>query len=58
VYATSALSARSRLVGTDMGVLDIDPPSSRASAWDGNNDTSTVEKDIITVVHATFELED
>lgn len=46
------------LVGADMGVININPPNSRASAWDGNNDTSTVEKDIITVVHATFELED
>jgi hypothetical protein len=46
------------LVGADMGVIVINPPSSRASAWDGNNDTSTVEKDIITVAHATFELED
>lgn len=46
------------LVGADMGVININPPNSRASAWDGNNDTSTVEKDIITVVHANFELED
>jgi len=46
------------LVGADMGVININPPNSRASSWDGNNDTSTVEKDIITVVHATFELED
>jgi uncharacterized protein len=46
------------LMGADMGVININPPNSRASSWDGNNDTSTVEKDIITVVHATFELED
>lgn len=46
------------LVGADMGVININPPNSRASSWDGNNDISTVEKDIITVVHATFELED
>jgi uncharacterized protein len=46
------------LVGADMGVININPPNSRSSSWDGNNDTSTVEKDIITVVHATFELED
>lgn len=46
------------LVGADMGVININPPNSRSSSWDGNNDTSTVEKDIITVVHANFELED
>jgi hypothetical protein len=46
------------LVGADMGVININPPNSRSSSWDGNNDTSTVEKDIITVVHATFELND
>jgi hypothetical protein len=46
------------LVGADMGVININPPNSRSSSWDGNNDTSTVQKDIITVVHATFELED
>lgn len=46
------------LVGADMGVININPPNSRSSSWDGNNDTSTVEKDIITVVHATFELGD
>jgi hypothetical protein len=46
------------LTGADMGVININPPNSRSSSWDGNNDTSTVEKDIITVVHATFELED
>ena len=47
-----------RLLGADMGVININPPNSRASSWDGNNDTSSVEKDIITIVHATFELED
>jgi len=46
------------LMGADMGVININPPNSRQSSWDGNNDTSTVDKDIITVVHATFELED
>jgi hypothetical protein len=46
------------LVGADMGVINVNPPNSRSSSWDGNNDVSTVEKDIITVVHANFELED
>ncbi|MCX4246774.1 SIMPL domain-containing protein [Paraliomyxa miuraensis] len=46
------------LLDADMGVININPPNSRSSSWDGNNDTSTVDKDIITVVHATFELDD
>lgn len=46
------------LVGADMGVININPPNSRTSSWDGNNDTSSLEKDIITIVHASFELED
>jgi uncharacterized protein len=45
------------LIGADMGVININPPNSRSSSWDGNNDTSTVDKDIITIVHATFELQ-
>ncbi len=45
------------LLGADMGVININPPNSRSSSWDGNNDTSTLDKDIITIVHATFELE-
>lgn len=48
----------SRLLTADMGVININPPNSRRSSWDGNNDTSSVEKDIITIVHATFELAD
>jgi hypothetical protein len=45
------------LIGADMGVININPPNSRSSSWDGNNDTTTIDKDIITIVHATFELE-
>jgi hypothetical protein len=48
----------SRLLGADMGIININRPNSRESSWDGNNDTSSVEKDIITIVHATFELDD
>ncbi len=48
----------SRLVAADMGIININPPNSRSSSWDGNNDTSSLEKDIITIVHATFELDD
>jgi hypothetical protein len=46
-----------RLRGANMGVININPANSQSMAWDGNNDTSSLEKDIFTVVHATFELE-
>jgi hypothetical protein len=41
-----------------MGVININPPNSRETSWQGNNDTSSLQKDIITIVHATFELEE
>ncbi|PCC69098.1 hypothetical protein SAMN02745121_05569 [Nannocystis exedens] len=40
----------------DMGVINVNPANSTQGSWDGNNDTSSLEKDIITIVHATFEL--
>jgi hypothetical protein len=40
-----------------MGVIQINPPDSTETSNEGNNDTSSLEKDIITVVGATFALE-
>lgn len=40
----------------DMGVININPANSTATSWQGNNDKSSFEKDIITIVHLTFEL--
>jgi hypothetical protein len=45
-----------RLVTADMGVINVNPANSTASAWDGNNDTSALDKDIMTIVHSKFEL--
>lgn len=47
-----------RLLSADMGVININPPNSRETSWQGNNDTTSLQKDIITIVHATFELEE
>ncbi|WAS95885.1 SIMPL domain-containing protein [Nannocystis punicea] len=44
------------LRNADMGVINVNPANSTEGSWDGNNDTSSLEKDIITIVHATFEL--
>ena len=47
-----------RLRSADMGVINVNPPNSTSTSWDGNNDTTSYEKDIITIVHASFELAD
>lgn len=39
-----------------MGVMQINPLYSSATSWEGNNDTSTLEKTITATVSATFAL--
>ena len=45
-----------RLEDADMGVINVNPANSTDTSWQGNNDTTSLEKDILTIVHATFEL--
>lgn len=45
-----------RLVDADMGIININPANSTETSEEGNNDRSSLEKDIITIVHAEFEL--
>jgi len=45
-----------KLWTADMGVINVNPANSTATSWEGNNDKSTLEKDIITIVHLTYEL--
>jgi hypothetical protein len=40
-----------------MGVVQINPRYSTATSWEGNNDTSSLEKTITTTVTAVFSLE-
>ncbi|MCA9515484.1 MAG: SIMPL domain-containing protein [Myxococcales bacterium] len=40
----------------NMGVINVNPANSTATSWDGNNDTTSLEKDIITIIHCTFDL--
>jgi len=47
----------SELRTADMGVINVNPANATSTSWEGNNDTSSVDKDILTIVHATFELE-
>ena len=39
-----------------MGVVQINPVYSKATSWEGNNDTTSVEKTITATVTATFSL--
>ncbi|KAB2887629.1 MAG: SIMPL domain-containing protein [Kofleriaceae bacterium] len=49
-------AALSRLKDADMGVINVNPANSTATSWEGNNDTSALEKDIIAIVHVTYAL--
>ena len=40
-----------------MGVINVNPANSTETSWEGNNDTTSLDKDIITIVYVTFELE-
>lgn len=45
-----------KLLGADMGIININPANSTQTSEQGNNDTSSLEKDIITIVHADYQL--
>ncbi len=46
-----------KLRSADMGVINVNPANSTETSWEGRNDTSSLEKDILTVVHVTFDLD-
>lgn len=56
VEAAGAKKKLGKLWNADMGVININPANSTSTSWEGNNDKSSLEKDIITIVHLTFEL--
>ena len=39
-----------------MGVVQVNPMYSTATTWEGNNDTSTLDKTITVTVNAEFAL--
>ncbi|MCR9159953.1 MAG: SIMPL domain-containing protein [Nannocystaceae bacterium] len=45
------------IVDTHMGVININPANSTATSWEGMNDKTSLDKDIITVVHVTYEVD-
>lgn len=46
----------SSLRDADMGVINVNPANSTDTSWEGNNDTSSLEKDVIAIVHVTYGL--
>ena len=50
-------AAIQRLRKTNMGIININPANSTETSHEGNNDRSSFEKDIITIVRAEFELD-
>lgn len=45
-----------QLVDSSMGIININPANSTETSTEGNNDTSSYEKDIITIVRAEYEV--
>lgn len=45
-----------KLVYADMGIININAANSTETSTEGNNDTTSRDKDIITIVHASFEV--
>lgn len=44
------------LVDSSMGIININPANSTETSTEGNNDTSSYEKDIITIVRAEYQV--
>ncbi len=56
ILQSAGNAAIGKLVTADMGIININPANETATSNEGNNDTSSLEKDIITIVHAEFEV--
>lgn len=46
-----------KLLDASMGIININPANSTETSHEGNNDRTSYEKDIITIVRGEFELE-
>ncbi len=45
-----------QLVDSSMGIININPANSTETSTEGNNDTTSYEKDIITIVRAEYKM--
>ncbi|MEO0018577.1 MAG: hypothetical protein RLZZ522_1860, partial [Verrucomicrobiota bacterium] len=57
ILSSAGNTSVGKLVYADMGIININPANSTGTSNEGNNDTSSCEKDIITIVHAEFTLQ-
>ena len=57
ILAAAGDASRGELVSTHMGVININPANSTATSWEGINDKSSLDKDIMTIVHVTYEVD-
>jgi len=57
ILASAGDSERGDLVSTHMGVININPANSTETSWEGINDKTSLEKDIMTIVHVTYEVD-
>jgi hypothetical protein len=46
-----------KLRSSRLGVIQINAANSTETSSEGNNDTSSIDKDVITVVSSTFQLD-
>lgn len=57
ILRSAGNAALGKLIVADMGIININPANSTSTSDEGNNDTSSLEKDIITIIHAEFEVD-
>jgi hypothetical protein len=57
MLASAGGAAIRRLRSADMGIINVNPADVTETSAEGNNDTSSLEKDLITIVHVIYELE-
>jgi uncharacterized protein len=53
---TNANGTLGKLVEAKLGVMQINPKNTSATSYEGNNDTTSLEKEITAIVTARFEL--
>jgi hypothetical protein len=56
ILRTAGNASIGKLRVADMGIININPANSTRTSEEGNNDTTSLEKDIITIIHAEFEV--
>ncbi len=56
ILSSTGAAHLGKLRRADMGVININPANSTDVSNEGNNDVSSLDKDILTIVHCSFDL--